>query len=257
LLISGLAGSINEAIDRIILKHFTSDPTEAMETVGMYGANYKLAVFMMLYIQMFKYAVEPFFFEQAKNKDAKAMYANVMNYFFVIGLIIFLLITIYIDIFKHFLGSQFHEGIGIVPVVLLANLLLGVFYNLSVWYKINDLTKIGAYITLSGSVITIVFNIVLIPRMGYMGSAVTHLMCYAFMVILSYFLSYKYYFIKYPVGKLLSYLFIALIIYFISTYLLSGLNLILSYTLKTALFALFIIFITFKEKLISTFILKA
>ena len=256
LLVSGLAGSINEAIDRIILKHFSDDPIHALETVGLYGANYKLAVFMTLYIQMFKYAVEPFFFEQAKSKDAKDMYSTVMNYFFILGLIIFLAITVYIDVFKHFLGSDFHEGIRIVPVVLLANLLLGVFYNLSVWYKINDLTRIGAYITLSGSIITIVSNLILIPKIGYMGSAVTHLICYSFMVIISYFLSIKYYFVNYPVSKLLGYLFIALVIFFISNNLLSDLNPVVGYILKTTLFALFIIFINFKEKLFSTFLLK-
>ncbi len=256
LLISGLAGSINEAIDRILLKHFSADPTIAMETVGVYGANYKLAVFMTLYIQMFKYAVEPFFFEQAKNSDAKTMYSTILNYFFILGLIIFLGITVYIDIFKHFLGSSFHEGIAIVPVVLLANLFLGVFYNLSVWYKINDLTKIGAYITLSGSIITIVSNFILIPRIGYMGSAVTHLICYSFMVVLSYLLSKKFYFIKYPIYKLLGYLVIALLIFVISNYMLINLNIILSFILRTALFALFIIFINYKEKLLHTFILK-
>lgn len=257
LLVSGLAGSINEAIDRIILKYFSPDPTQALETVGLYGANYKLAVFMTLYIQMFKYAVEPFFFEQSKHKDAKTMYSNVMNYFFVLGLIIFLGITLFLDVFKHFLGANFHEGIAIVPVVLLANLFLGVFYNLSVWYKINDLTKIGAYITLSGSLITIVFNFILIPRIGYMGSAITHLICYASMVVLSYFLSTKYYFIKYPVLKLLSYLLVALLFYGISYYVLSNLNIVLSYAIRIALFALFIIFIDSKEKLLKTFILKS
>lgn len=257
LLVSGLAGSINEAIDRIILKYFSDDPTQALETVGVYGANYKLAVFMTLYIQMFKYAVEPFFFEQSKHEDAKIMYANVMNYFFILGLIIFLGITLYIDVFKHFLGSDFHEGIGIVPVVLLANLFLGVFYNLSVWYKINDLTKLGAYITLSGSIITVIFNFILIPKIGYMGSAVTHLICYVFMVILSYILSTRFYFIQYPVLKLLIYLLVALVIYGISNYVIAEMNIILSYILRTALFALFIIFINFKEKLITTFITKS
>ena len=252
LLIAGLAGSINEAIDRIILKHFIEGQQEALIQLGIYGANYKLAVFMTLFIQMFKYAAEPFFFSKAGEKDAKQVYADVMRYFIIFGLIIFLGIIFYIDLFKHFIDKKFHEGLFIVPIVLMANLFLGIFYNLSVWYKINDLTKYGALISMTGAVITIGANLILIPLMGYEGCAWAHLICYASMVVLSYMLSLKHYKINYSLSKIGIYFLIAMTAFLIVKNI-DYQNMAIKYGVNTLILLGIIVFFEKKEGLIKIF----
>ncbi len=226
LLIVGVTGMINEVSDKIIFKYLAPVPEGIVDAskyvmgeLGVYGANYKLAVLMTLFIQMFRYAAEPFFFAQAKEANAKQVYADVMKYFVIFGLLIFLGVMLYIDIFKYFIGPEHWGGLTIVPVVLMANLFLGMFYNLSVWYKLNDLTKYGAIIALSGSIITIVINILLVPKMSYMGAAIGHFFCYFFMLVFSYFLGKKYYPIKYDLKRIAMYFAIALSLFFISYYL--------------------------------------
>ena len=144
LLISGLAGTVNEALDRILLKHLLVESGSALAELGIYGANYKIAVLMTLFIQMFRYASEPFYFSHSDKVNAKSIFAQVMKYFVIASLLIFLTVNLYIDFFKHFIGKAFHEGLHIVPVILFANLLLGIFFNLSIWYKLNNLTRFGA-----------------------------------------------------------------------------------------------------------------
>jgi len=215
LLIAGMAGSVNEAIDRIMLKFLIvgSDP---MYELGIYGANYKLAVLMTLFIQMFRYAAEPFFFQQS-GKD-NTIYALVMNYFVFCGLFIFLVVMLFIPYFSLFIGPAFRDGIGIVPVVLLANLGMGIFFNQSIWYKLKNFTKYGAYLVLIGSFITIVLNYIFIPVYGYYACAWTHLITYTVMIWLSYRLSLKHNPIFYHFRKLLIYLLFGLTIYFISLF---------------------------------------
>jgi O-antigen/teichoic acid export membrane protein len=129
LLFAGLAGTINEALDRVLLKHLLPDPGNALEQLGIYGANYKIAVLMTLFIQMFRYASEPFYFSQSSGKRSRELFAGVMKYFIIAALFIFLGVNLYLEAFKHFIGRDFHEGLHIVPVILMANLLLGVFFN--------------------------------------------------------------------------------------------------------------------------------
>jgi O-antigen/teichoic acid export membrane protein len=239
LMIIGLAGMTNEVSDKIIFKYLASVPENisdaegyVMGQLGIYGANYKLAVLMTLFIQMFRYAAEPFFFSQAKEENAKRTYADVMKYFVIFGLLIFLGVTLYIDIFKYFIGPDFWEGLYIVPIVLLANLFLGVFYNLSVWYKLNDLTRFGAMIAIVGAIITIVMNIILVPNISYLGAAWGHFACYLSMVVMSYFLGRKYYKIDYPLGRIGIYFVLAMAIYFLYTYV-SFESLVLRYGVAT------------------------
>jgi len=187
-----------------------------MEQLGVYGANYKLAVLMTIFIQMFRYAAEPFFFSNSGQKNSKNIYAAVMRFFVIFGLTIFLGVTLFLDVFKYFIDKTYYDGLNIVAIVLLANLLQGIFYNLSVWYKINDLTKYGAYIALTGSLITIVMNVLLVPIYGYVGSAYGHLVCYSSMVLFSFLLGRKYYKIDYPLKRIASYFILAFAIYFIS-----------------------------------------
>jgi O-antigen/teichoic acid export membrane protein len=213
LLISGLAGTVNEALDRVLLKHLIPDQVHALEQLGIYGANYKIAVLMTLFIQMFRYASEPFYFGQADKKNAIPLFATVMKYFVLAGLCIFLMVSFYIEIFKYFIGSNFHEGLKIVPIILFANLLLGVFFNLSIWYKLNNLTKYGAIITLIGAGITFIINWFLIPVYGYIASAWAHVACYGSMVLISWFLGRKFYPVPYQVLRILAYILVALILY--------------------------------------------
>ncbi len=218
LLVVGLAGMVNEVSDKIFLKYLWPDPDTALNQVGIYGACFRLAVLMTLFTQMFRYAAEPFFFAQAKEKNSKIVYADVMKYFIIFGLLIFLVVMLYIDIFKYFIGSNFHEGLYIVPIVLLANLLLGIFYNLSVWYKLNNLTKYGAVIAMIGALITILLNILLIPKIGYLGSAWAHFACYFVMVVISFFWGRKYFPINYDLKRIFLYVILALLLYTASSF---------------------------------------
>ena len=214
LLVAGLAGTVNEALDRILLKHMLPAGEQPMEQLGIYGANYKLAVLMTLFVQMFKYAAEPFFFSKSTEKNAKKLYADIMNFFVVAGLIIFLLVNLYMDYFILFIGSGFREGAHIVPVILMANLVMGIFFSLSIWYKLTNKTMIGAVLVLVGAGVTVVVNILFIPAHGYLASAWAHLICYSLMVLLSYLWSRKHYAIPYHTGRILAYIAMALLIYF-------------------------------------------
>ncbi len=217
LLIFGLAGIINETMDRILIK-VLSDPSIAMSQVGIYSACYKISIMMTIFIQAFKYAAEPFFFSKAKDSDAKHAYSMVMTYFVATCSFIFLAIMLYMDVVKNFVSASYQEGLGVVPILLMANLFLGVFYNLSVWYKITGQTRFGAYISIFGALITLVLNYILIPIMGYMGAAWATFICYSSMMIISYFLSQKYYYIKYNLKKVFGYLALSLVLYFSSTF---------------------------------------
>ncbi len=213
LLIAGLAGTVNEALDRILLKHMIPLEQNPMEQLGIYGANYKLAVLMTLFVQMFKYAAEPFFFSKSGEKNAQKLYADVMLFFVLAGLFIFLLVNLYLDYFILFIGSDFREGVQIVPVVLMANLVMGIFFNLSIWYKLTNKTYFGAVLVLLGALITIVVNVLFIPKYGYVASAWAHLICYSTMVIISYLWSRKHYAIPYQAGRILAYIALAVFIY--------------------------------------------
>lgn len=213
LLIAGLAGTVNEALDRILLKHLIPLDLNPMEQLGIYGANYKLAVLMTLFVQMFKYAAEPFFFSKSEESNAKSLYADVMQFFILAGLFIFLLVNLYLDYFILFIGSDFREGVQIVPVVLLANLVMGIFFNLSIWYKLTNRTRYGAALVLLGALITVLINALFIPKYGYLASAWAHLICYSTMVVLSYLWSRKHYAIPYRVGRIMAYMGAALLIY--------------------------------------------
>ena len=234
LLIAGLAGTVNEALDRILLKHLVSPEAGPMYQLGIYGANYKIAVLMTLFIQMFKYAAEPFFFSKSDSADAKGLYADVLRFFTAAGLLIFLGVTLYMDLFKLFIGADFREGIGIVPVILFANLMMGIFFNLSIWYKLTNKTIAGAILVSTGAIITVAINVAFIPRYGYIACAWGHLASYSAMVLLSYVWSRKNYAIPYNIGRLLLYAVVALALYFLDVKILGDLENPLLY--KTAIF---------------------
>ena len=208
LLVAGFAGMINETLDRILIKYL-ADASNAMEQLGIYGANYKVAILMTIFVQTFRFAAEPFFFNQAKSKDSRELYARVMHYFVIFCAVIFLGVMLYMDIVKLFIGSEFREGIHVVPILLMANFFLGIFFNLSIWYKLTNQTKYGAWLAIFGAILTLVFNIVLIPVMGYTGAAWATFFCYFAMMIASYFLGQKHFPVPYKVFRTGLYLIIA------------------------------------------------
>ncbi len=216
LLIAGLAGMTNETIDRVLLKHLLPNPATAATELGLYGAFYKLSIIMMLFIQTFRFAAEPFFFAQEKEGNGKYIYADVMKYFTIIMAVIFLGVTIFYEFIKGFLGSEYHDerGFLVVSILLLANLFLGIYYNLSIWYKLTEKTKYGAYLSIFGAIITLALNFMLIPIIGFVGSAWATLVCYFSMTIASYYLGKKHFPVPYNIKRIGLYLFTMLGIYF-------------------------------------------
>ena len=215
LLIFGLAGIVNETMDRVLLKRLSlADDPQA--SVGIYSACYKITILMTIFIQAFKYAAEPFFFRKAKDRDAKETYAQVMTYFVLVCSVIFVGIMLYLDLVQYFVGPGYREGLPIVPILLMANLFLGIFYNLSIWYKLTGQTKFGAYIAIFGAAITLGLNWLLIPRIDYMGAAWTTFVCYLSMMVVSYLLGQKYYHVDYDLKHILFYLLFAVAVYELS-----------------------------------------
>lgn len=246
LLIFGFAGVINETFDRVILKHLLPG-NDAMTQLGIYGACYKVSILMTLFIQTYRYAAEPFFFAHSGTKDPQVAYARLMHYFIIVCLFIFLLIMLNIDIVILFIGSEFREGAAVIPILLIANLFLGVFYNLSIWFKLTDRTKSGAMISLIGAALTVLLNILLIPVMGYMGAAWATFACYAFMMIISWYLGRKYYPVDYNLKGAGLYALITLVIYIIS-FATAKLGSFLEIGLNTILLLSFMLFVYTVEK---------
>ena len=215
MVVIGFAGIINEMLDRALLKYLLPyDALTNMKMLGIYSACYKLSILMSLFIQAFRYAAEPFFFAYSDKGDARIIYAKVLKYFVIFCVFIFLLVTLFIDFFKYFLGEEFRVGLQVVPILLLANLFLGIYVNLSIWYKLTDRTLMGAFVSLSGALITIVLNIWWIPLLGYVGSAWATLVCYACMALVSYLLGRHYYPVAYEVKRVLGYISLGVGLYF-------------------------------------------
>jgi O-antigen/teichoic acid export membrane protein len=220
ILVMGLAGMVNDTFDRILLKWLLPlSPERTMHEIGVYGACYKLSIIMTICIQAFRFAAEPFFFARYKEKGSEQVYAEVMK-FFVLGCsLVFLITMLYLDLIKFFIGSansSFLEGLAVVPILLLANMCLGIYYNLSIWFKLTDRTTSGALISIFGAVLTLGLNMLLIPTLGYMGSAYTTLICYASMMVISFFWGRKYFPIPYQLGKIAFFLLSALVVFGLS-----------------------------------------
>ncbi len=213
LVIAGFAGIVNETIDRILLKHILYDGSTmaslkyAEGQVGIYSANYKLAMLITILLQAYRYAAEPFFFSQMKNEDRNKVYSKIMNFFVATVALVFLVVALNIDIFKHFIRNEVYwEGLKVVPILLFANVFLGIYYNQSIWYKLSGQTRFGALIAILGALLTIAINVLFIPEYGYMASAWATLIVYGFMMTLSYYMGQKYYPIKYNSRKFFLYL---------------------------------------------------
>ncbi|GAA4014158.1 polysaccharide biosynthesis C-terminal domain-containing protein [Hymenobacter fastidiosus] len=216
LMLMGLAGMVNETLDRPLLKYWLPAgfyPGQSnMTAVGIYGACYKFAMFMTLVIQAFRYAAEPFFFAQSTDKNSPATFALVLKWFTLCCAFIFVFVSLNVEDFAEFLlgRAEYRAGLDIVPILLLANLFLGVYYNLAVWFKLTDKTYFGTYISFGGAALTIGLNFLLIPLIGYLGSAFTTLACYFMMAAVCWYLGNKHYPIPYPMARLSLWLALAI-----------------------------------------------
>jgi O-antigen/teichoic acid export membrane protein len=225
MVVIGLAGIVNEMLDRAALKYLLPyDDATNMAQLGIYSACYKLSILMTLFIQAFRYAGEPFFFAYARREDARRVYAIVLNWFVICCVFLFLLVTLFLDVFQYFVGAAYREGLSVVPVLLFANLLLGIYVNLSIWYKLTDRTLLGAAVSLIGAAITVGVLLTLIPRYGYAGAAWAHLACYSAMVVISYLLGRRYYPVPYDLKRVFGYLALGLGLYGASRVLVGGLG---------------------------------
>ena len=226
LVIAGFAGIINETIDRILLKQIIYDPLvpgslhEAEYQVGIYSACYKLAMLVTIILQAYRYAAEPFFFAQMKNENRNLIYVKVMNLFIGFVCLVFLTVSLNIDIFKQFIRNEnYWVGLSVVPILLLANVFLGIYYNQSIWYKLSGKTKFGAYISIGGALITVLVNVIFIPKYGYMASAWATLLVYALQMIASYILGQRYYPIPYNTKKFVTYIGGAIGLFYLASFL--------------------------------------
>ncbi len=210
LMIGGLAGIANELLDRQLIKYLLPENI-ALAQVGIYGAVYKLSIFLVLFNQAFRYAAEPFFFATQKEDNAKETYALVLRYFVVVMVIGLVFIWAYMGIFKHFIDNKFWEGLYILPILLVANIMLGINLNVSIWYKLIDKTHYGIVVTGIGLIFTIALNVYLIPKIGYEGAAWATLVSYSAMAISSYLLGQKHFKVPYPVLRISTYIVLAII----------------------------------------------
>ncbi len=243
ILIAGIAFSINEHFDKILLDWMKVP----MSDIGAYSACYKIGMFMVLFRTAYTLGIEPFFFSHASNENAQQTYATITKYFVIFGSFICLFVIVFIDLLKRPLvpNSNYWDAIKVVPLIVLANFFLGIYTNLSVWYKLIDKTKIGAYISLIGASVTLVLNYLLIPTMSYYGSAIATIAAYGTMMIISYKMGQKNYPIPYDMTKIFSYLGLTIVFSAISFYIPIFRE---NYYIKFGLLGLFLAFIYYSEK---------
>ncbi|MBN9296859.1 MAG: polysaccharide biosynthesis C-terminal domain-containing protein [Filimonas sp.] len=216
MLIVGMGGMVNEVFDRLMLGWWlpgTEDFVDGQR--GMYNACYKLSILISLFIQAFRMGAEPFFFKQAEEQNPQRTYARVLKFFVITITFMFLIVSLFIPIWKHFIAPKYWPALGVVPILLLANMFLGVYYNLSVWYKVTNRTRAGATITLIGVVITCAINYIFIPKYSYTACAWATFLCYFSMMVISYVWGQKEYRIPYAWKKLVAYFCIVVIFFFI------------------------------------------
>ncbi len=255
ILIVGIAGVVNQSGDKILYPFLMGGEEKALVELGIYGANYKIAIIMVMFIQAFRFAFEPFIFNQSGGEKDKQTYADVMRYFVIFCMLIFLGVSLYIDIVKLLIAPEYYAGLRVVPIVLMAHFIFGIFFNLSLWYKLTDKTHYAAYIALMGMVITLVINIIFVPKYSYMASAWANLVCYFSMMMVSYLLMRKYYPVNYDLKKIGLYIVLGLAIF-------AAHRMIVldaawkNYFLSTVLICGYLLFCIFNEKDLKRLIIK-
>ncbi|WP_195350439.1 lipopolysaccharide biosynthesis protein [Bacteroides nordii] len=239
ILILGIAGILNQVVDKIIFPFVYPDPVEADVQLGIYGATSKIAMIMAMFTQAFRFAYEPFVFGKSKEKDNRQMYAQAMKFFIIFTLLAFLTVMFYLDILRYVIGRDYWEGLKVVPIVMAAEMFMGVYFNLSFWYKLTDETKWGAYFSLTACTIVILMNVFLIPVYGYMACAWAGFTGYAVAMLLSYFVGQKKYPIAYDLKSIGGYVLLALVIYAAGEWMPVD-NMLLRLLLRTLLLFVFI-----------------
>jgi O-antigen/teichoic acid export membrane protein len=253
LIIVGLGGMVNDVLSRLIYRHVVDLPQQAADhELGIFANIFRIALLVTIMIQAFRMAAEPFFFNQSKNENAQRTYARVMKFFVIACCFMFLFIGLFLDVFKwiftHLTNPRWAEGLEVVPLLALGNIFLGIYYNLSVWYKLTNKNKYGAMITIAGAIITIVLNVVLIPILHYTGAALATFSCYLFMMVSSYLLGQKYYPVPYPIKKLISYIVLIVLIYLLHLALVHWISGSLSFSVVTGIM-LFVFFTWFVSRI--------
>jgi O-antigen/teichoic acid export membrane protein len=224
LLILGIAGVMNQNLDKILFPFLVADKAEGMAQLGVYGACCKVALVMMMYTQAYRFAYEPFIFAQSRNNGQEKMqaYSDAMKYFVIFGMALFLGVMTYIDLLQHFIAPNYWGGLKVVPIIMIADMFFGVFFNLSFWYKLSGQTLWGTLFSLIGLIITVVLNLLLVPRMSYMGCAWAAFGCYGMMMVMSYVVGCKKQTLRYPVGRIAAYFFLAIALWAVGTLIHTG-----------------------------------
>lgn len=246
LLVLGIAGIMNQTVDKIVFPFLFADKEYAAGELGIYGACFKIAMVMMMFTQAFRYAYEPFVFAKNKDKDSTAAYADAMKYFIIFSFLILLGMVFYLDIFKLIIRSDYWSGLRVVPIVLFSYIFQGVFFNLSLWYKLTDKTKYGAYFSLLGCVITLIINIIFVPRYSYMASAWASFACYFVMMLVSYFVGQKYMKIPYDLKSIGIYALTAIVFLAINHFVVTPYTW-LNYAISTLLLIAYVVLIVKRD----------
>jgi O-antigen/teichoic acid export membrane protein len=239
LLILGVAGIMNQTLDKILFPFLMPGKAGAAQ-LGIYGATSKIAMVMLMFTQAFRYAYEPFIFAQNKDKNNLASYANAMKFFIIFSLLIFLGMVLYIDVFKYIIQRNYWEGLNVVPIVLWSFIFQGIFFNLSLWYKLTDKTMFGAWFSILGTVIIVVGNILLVPRFSYTGSAWAAFSCFFVIMVVSYYFGQKYMPIKYDLKTIGLYTGVTILLYVTSLFIHTPFT-ALNIFLKTLLMSVFLV----------------
>lgn len=246
LVILGVAGILNQVADKIIFPFVYPDEAEATVQLGIYGAASKIAMIMAMFTQAFRFAYEPFVFGKSKEKDSREMYAQVMKFFIIFTLLAFLAVMFYLDILRHIIGRDYWDGLRVVPIVMAAEIFMGIYFNLSFWYKLIDETRWGAYFSLTGCTILILMNIFLIPKYGYIACAWAGFTGYGVAMLLSYFVGQKKYPIQYDLKAIGMYVLLAAVLYLAAEYVPID-NIYLRMAYRTVLLILFIAYVVKRD----------
>ncbi len=254
ILVVGIAGGITQYGDKIIYPYLYNNQDMAYHQLGIYGACYKLAVVMVMFVQAFRFAYEPFFFSKNSDKNDRLLYSKIMNIFVALCLFVFLGMTFFVDVIKYFIGVNYQEGLYILPIILLANIFYGVYFNLSVWYKVTDKTRYGAYLAIVGSMITLCLNIIFVPKYGYIASAWANFVCFGVMMILSWVFSLKHFRVDYELSKLGILFVMAILMFYADKFLVIHTNVYLAYILKILFLFIFTVYYLYTDGYIKKFV---
>lgn len=246
LLVLGVAGIMNQTLDKIIFPYLIEDPVLAKSELGIYSACFKISMVMMMFTQAFRYAYEPFIFAKHRDKNSREAYADIMKFYIIFSLLIFLGMVFYLDLLQFLLESEYRAGLKVIPIVLFSYLFQGVYFNLSLWYKLTDKTMYGAWLSLTGAIIMVAINIVFVPIFSYMASAWAAFVSYFIIMLMSYLLGQKHMPIPYPLKAIGIYTALALLLYIVSLLIITP-WLVLNIALKTILLAIFMVYIIKKD----------